>query len=99
MQNSYSLELCEERHKSINGCLSDQKDKLEKYETDIKDVQQAIVVLTQLQTRHDDEIRDHESRIRTMEQKPVKRYDNAIQQIITIFIAGALGGIISRLFS
>lgn len=97
MQN-YSYELCEERHKSLNNSFSDNKDKLEKHEDEIKDVKQAIVVLTQLQARHDDEIRDHETRIRTIEQKPAKRWDATIQQIITIFVAGAFGGVVTKLF-
>lgn len=91
MQNNYSPELCEERHKSISSTL-------EKHDNEIKDVKEAIIVLTQLQTRHDDEIRDHENRIRTIEGKPAKRWDGVVQQIITILLAGGMGGIVSRLF-
>lgn len=96
--SDYQNQLCEERHKSLNNSLKDNKNRLDKHETEIKDVKEAIIVLTQLQTRHDDEIRDHENRIRTIESKPAKRWDGAVQQIITILLAGSMGGVVVRLF-
>lgn len=99
MTDNYQNQLCEERHKTLNNSLKDNKDKFEKQENEIKDVKEAIIVLTQLQTRHDNDIRDHENRIRTIESKPAKRWDGIVQQIITILLAGGMGGAVIKLFS
>lgn len=93
-----SKDACNERHKALENYLGNDKAKLEKHDGEIKTVQEAIVVLTALQKRHDDDIRDHETRIRGIESKPAKRWDSVTGQIIQLLVAAAAGGAIAQLF-
>jgi hypothetical protein len=93
-----SKDACNERHKALENYLGNDKAKLEKHDGEIKTVQEAIVVLTALQKRHDDDIRDHETRIRGIESKPGKRWDSVTAEIIKLAVAATAGGAIAHLF-
>lgn len=93
-----SKDACNERHKALEHYLGNDKAKLEKHDGEIKTVQEAIVVLTALQARHDDDIRDHETRIRGIESKPGKRWDSVTAEITKLIVAAAVGGGLVRLF-
>lgn len=96
MENIVSKDACNERHKALENYLSNDKAKLEKHDKEIKTVQEAIVVLTALQKRHDDDIRDHETRLRGIEARPGKRWDSVTAQVIQLIVAASAGGVISR---
>jgi len=64
----------------------------------MKSVQEAIVVLTAIQARHDDEIDDHEGRLRGIESISGKRWNAVITQMIQIGLAVVVGGLIGKLF-
>ncbi|ADY54728.1 hypothetical protein Sgly_0362 [Syntrophobotulus glycolicus DSM 8271] len=98
METSVSQAVCEERHKALDNYLSNDKTKLLKHDAEIKDVQEAIVVLTEIQRRHNAEIDDHEDRLRGIEAKPGKRWESIVGQIIQLIIAAAIGGMIGKLF-
>lgn len=98
MDETVSKAVCEERHKALDNYLSNDKSGLAKHDGEIKDIKEAIVVLTALQARHDDDIRDHEKRIRGIEGKPAKRWDSITAQIIQLAVAAAAGGVIGKMF-
>lgn len=91
-------DLCDERHKAVDQYLGNDKAKILKHDTEIKDVQEAIVVLTEIQRRHETEIYDHEDRLRGIEAKPAKRWENVVGQIIQLIVAVAAGAGLSRLW-
>ena len=91
-------DLCDERHKALEQYLSNDKAKLLKHDTEIKNVQDAILVLTEIQRRHESEIDDHEDRLRGIEAKPGKRWDSVTAQIIQLIVAAAAGGFIGNMF-
>ncbi len=91
-----SKDACNERHKALDNYLKNDKEKLEKHEGEIKTVQEAIVVLTAIQARHDDGLEDHEERIRDIEGRPGKRWDGLTTQIISLLVAALIGGLLGR---
>lgn len=92
-----SQEVCQERHEAIRQYLGNDKETLKVHNGEIKTVQEAIVVLTAIQARHDDDIRDHEGRLRVIEAKPGKRWDSVTAQILQIVVAAIAGGFISQI--
>lgn len=90
--------VCDERHKALEHYLGNDKEKLKQHDREIKTVQEAILVLTNLQARHDDDIRDHEVRIRGIESKPGKRWDSVTAEITKLIVAAAVGGGLVQLF-
>lgn len=76
-----SKEVCEERHEALRQYLSNDKDKIKTHDCEIRDVKEAIVVLTAIQARHDNSIEDHEVRIRGIETKPTvqEKYEDTIE--------------------
>lgn len=98
MENAMTKDACNERHKAMENYLSNDKDKLKAHDGEIKDVQEAIKVLTAIQARHDDDIRDHEVRIRGIESRPGKRWDSVTAQIIQLIVAAVAGGAITHVF-
>lgn len=93
-----SVAVCEERHKALGEYLGNDKAKLLKYDTEIKNVQEAIVVLTAIQARHETEIDDHEGRLRGIESKPAKHWENIVGQVIQLVIAAIAGAGISKVW-
>lgn len=93
-----SQEVCDERHRGVETYLDHNKNSLEKQDGEIRDIQEAIVRLTFLIERHDREIDDHELRIRNMEAKPGKRWDNLMIQVGSLLTAAVVGGFIGSAF-
>lgn len=91
-------ELCDERHKALENYLNNEKAKMDRYNEDIKDVQEAIIRLTSLMEKHDSEIEDHEERIRQIEGKSAKRWETMIMQLISVLMAALVGGFIGQAF-
>ncbi len=98
MNTTVSQDFCNERHKALDNCLSQEKIKVTNQDTAMKSVQEAIVVLTAIQARHDDEIDDHEGRLRGIESISGKRWNAVITQMIQIGLAVVVGGLIGKLF-
>lgn len=98
MENAVPQAVCNEKHKALENYLSNDKAALAKQAGEIKDVQEAIVVLTEIQRRHETEIDDHEGRLRGIEAKPAKRWEGVVGQIVQLIIAAAAGGAIAKFF-
>lgn len=98
MENSVSQDVCAERHKALENYLSNDKNKLEQHDLEIRDFKEAMVVLTALNARHERGLDDHECRIRGIEAKPAKQWESIVSQVITIVVAAMGGGAIVRLF-
>jgi hypothetical protein len=93
-----SQELCNERHKSLDNCLNLEKAKVASHDEMIKNVQEAIVVLTAIQARHDNEIEDHEGRLRGIESISGKRWNTAVTRIIEVSIVVTIGCLMGKIF-
>ena len=94
-----SQELCDERHKALEVYFERYKDTAKKHEGEIRDIQEAIIRLTTLLERYDSEIEDHEIRIRSIEAKPGKLWDNFLIRVVSILSAAALGGFFGNNFN
>ncbi|KUO66101.1 MAG: hypothetical protein APF84_12325 [Gracilibacter sp. BRH_c7a] len=93
-----SQEVCDERHRAVETYLDYNKNAFEKQTEEIMDIKEAIVRLTTLIERHDSELEDHELRIRNMEAKPGKKWDNLMIQIGSLLTAAVIGGFIGNTF-
>lgn len=91
-----SKDKCEERHEAIKQYLGNDKGTLNVHTGEIKTIQEAIKVLAAIQARHDDDIRDHEGRLRVIEAKPGKKWDSVTAQILQIVVAAIAGGFIGK---
>jgi len=94
-----STDVCNERHKALEQYLNPLKANISKLDPQIKDIQEAIIVLTTIQARHDENLEDHETRIRGIEAVPGKRWDNIVSQIIQLIAAASLGSFLAQLFN
>lgn len=97
MAEPVQKEVCEERHKALENYLSNDKTKLIKHDGEMKTVQEALIVLTEIQAQQREEIKDHEGRLRGIEAKPAKRWDSITAQIIQLNVAAATGGFIGKM--
>ncbi len=95
---SVTRDLCDERHKALDNYLSNDKSRLKQHDSQIKSLEEAIVVLTEIQRRHEAQAADHEHRLRGIEAKPAKRWEAVVGQIIQLLIAVAAGAGLSRLW-
>lgn len=93
-----SQEVCEEKHRLLEIFINNNKAKLTRMDSELRDIQEALVRLTILMERHDLENQDHENRLRSMEAKPGKRWDNLMVQITSLLAAAAVGGFLGSAF-
>ena len=93
-----SQELCDERHRALEGYLGRYEENVYKNQSEIKDIQEAIIRLTTLLERYNSEIEDHEIRIRGIEAKPGKIWDNFMIRVVSILSAAAIGGFFGNSF-
>ncbi len=91
-------DVCEERHIAIENYLSNDKNRLQLHDGQIKNLEEAIVVLTEIQRRHENKVDDHEDRLRGIEAKPAKRWETVIGQIIQLLVAVAAGAGLAKLW-
>lgn len=97
MDGIVSKDACIEKHKAIEHYLEVDQSRLDQQSTEIKTMQEAMFVLTSLQSRHDNDLRDHETRIRGIEARPGKHWDGVTTQVISLVVAAIAGVLIGRI--
>lgn len=87
----------DERQKAIDQYLGNDRRRLDAHSESIDKLEKLTAEIAILNQQMSKITEDHEARLRTIEQVPAKRWDGVVNQIITIIIAAALGGFLSRL--
>ena len=60
-------------------------------------IEKLTIQMGQIIKNHDVKLTDHDKRIIALEEKPVKRWNEVVNQIITVVVAALLGGFLSQI--
>jgi hypothetical protein len=83
----------EERSKSNKHRL----DEVEKRQDNLDDLVSTVKVLADREERVEDDVKEIKSDVKSLASKPAKRWDNLINQIITILVAALAGFILAKI--
>lgn len=82
----------EERSKSNTHRLDD----IERRQNNLDDLVGTVKVLADREERVEDDVKEIKSDVKSLTSKPAKRWENLINQIITIVVAAIAGFIIAK---
>ena len=82
----------EERSKSNKHRL----DEVEKRQDNLDDLVSTVKVLAVREENVENDVKEIKSDVKSLTGKPAKRWDNLINQIITVLVAGIVGFILAR---
>lgn len=83
----------EERSKSNTHRLDD----MERRQNNLDDLVGTVKVLADREERVEDDVKEIKSDVKSLTSKPAKKWDNLINQIITIVVAAIAGFILARI--
>lgn len=83
----------EERSKSNTHRIDD----IERRQNNLDDLVGTVKVLADREERVEDDVKEIKSDVKSLTSKPAKRWDNLINQIITIVVAAIAGFIIAKI--
>ena len=83
----------EERSKSNTHRL----DEMEKRQDNLDELVGTVKVLADREERVEDDVKEIKSDVKSLTSKPAKRWDNLINQIITIIVAAIAGFILAKI--
>lgn len=83
----------EERSKSNTHRL----DEMEKRQDNLDELVGTVKVLADREERVEDDVKEIKSDVKSLTGKPAKRWDNLINQIITILVAAVAGFILAKI--
>ena len=83
----------EERSKSNKHRL----DEVENRQDNLDELVGTVKVLADREERVEDDVKEIKSDVKSLTSKPAKRWENLVNQIITIVVAGIVGFILAKL--
>ena len=83
----------EERSKSNKHRLDD----VEKRQDNLDELVGTVKVLADREERVEDDVKEIKSDVKSLTGKPAKKWDNLVNQIISILVAGVVGFILAKL--
>ena len=82
----------EERSKSNKHRLDD----MEKREDNLDELVGTVKVLADREERVEDDVKEIKSDVKSLTGKPAKKWDNLVNQVISILVAGVVGFILAK---
>ena len=83
----------EERSKSNKHRLDD----MEKRQDNLDELVGTVKVLADREERVEDDVKEIKSDVKSLTGKPAKKWDNLVNQVISILVAGIVGFILAKL--
>ena len=83
----------EERSKSNKHRL----DEVEKRQDNLDELVGTVKVLADREERVEDDVKEIKSDVKSLTGKPAKKWDNLVNQVISILVAGVVGFILAKL--
>ena len=83
----------EERSKSNKHRLDD----MEKRQDNLDELVGTVKVLADREERVEDDVKEIKSDVKSLTDKPAKKWDNLVNQVISILVAGIVGFILAKL--
>lgn len=93
IQNEHRLTELEERSKSNTHRI----DEIEKRQDNLDRLVGTVSVLAEREKRVEDDVKEIKSDVKSLTHKPAKKWDNLVNQIITILVAAIIGFILAKL--
>ena len=88
----HRLTSVEERSKSNTIRLDD----LEKRQDNLDELVGTVKVLADREERVEDDVKEIKSDVKSLTGKPAKKWDNLVNQVISILVAGVVGFILAK---
>lgn len=93
MENQLRDKLYDERFARDKERIENHEAHMKEQDEAIRKVQDLTIEMGEMIKRHDERLDDQSQRIRTIEQKPGKRWDVVIDKIITVLVAAAVSAL------
>ena len=93
MNFEHRLTTVEDRSKSNSHRL----DEMEKRQDDLDELVSTVKVLAVREENVENDVKEIKSDVKSLTSKPAKRWDNLINQIITIIVAAVAGFILAKI--
>jgi hypothetical protein len=92
-----SKEYCVSNHKNVDERFGRDLERIRATEELTRKLSDLTIEMQQMIKRHDDEILKHDNRISALEKRPGQLMDKIINAIISLFVGGAGGMLISKI--
>lgn len=93
MENQLRDKLYDERFARDKERIENHEAHMKEQDEAIRKVQDLTIEMGEMIKRHDERLDDQSQRIRTIEQRPGKRWDVVIDKIITVLVAAAVSAL------
>lgn len=89
----HRLTECEERSKSNTHRI----DEMEKRQNDLDELVGTVKVLANREERVEEDVKEIKSDVKTLTNKPAKKWDNLVNQIVYVVVAAIVGFILAKI--
>lgn len=97
MENQLREQLYNERFQRDKERIENHEAHMKEQDEAIRKMQDLTIEMGEMIKRHDERLDDQGQRIRSMEQKPGRRWDMVIDKIITVIVAGFVAYVVPML--
>lgn len=91
MEEYVNKDVCAERHKAVDERSTRNSSDIEDLDNRTSQIEKLTIRMGQIIDTDHEQITDHDKRIVALEEKPAKRWDTVVNQII-ILVIGVIGG-------
>lgn len=97
MEEYVNKDVCAERHKAVDERNARNNSDIEDLDNRTSQIEKLTIRMGQILENYDTKLTDHDKRIVALEEKPAKRWDTVVNQIIILVIGVIGGGLIMNL--
>ena len=87
----------DERFARDKSDINSHDERLSKLDDREEKIEQLSIQMGEMLKAHDNKLTEHDKRIIALEEKPAKRWNEVVNQIITVVVAALLGGFLSQI--
>ena len=95
METEFEHRLTEVEERS--KCNKHRLDDMEKRQDNLDELVGTVKVLADREERVEDDVKEIKSDVKSLTGKPAKKWDNLVNQVISILVAGVVGFILAKL--
>ena len=98
MEDCVCKDVCEARHKAVDERNARDVKDIETLDNRTSQIEKLTIRMGQIIETHDAKITEHDKRIVALEEKPIKRWEAVVGQLISLFVAALVGALFAKFF-
>lgn len=96
MENQYRDKLIDERFARDKERIENHERHMDEQDAERREIKELTIRMCELLDKHDEKLSNHEKRLDTIEQKPVRRWDMVIDKVINAVVAACVAWLMTK---